>query len=298
MCSLKRDFSRNVKVVIVGAALVFAAGLHSCKKSEPPANRSEQPTAPQAPPAAPGQPSVTPVDSKVIERKSPFDHLRKEHAQECSYCHKRVDNETIPDFPRHESCNYCHQKDFTNVSSQMCAVCHAMPINDVEPKLISFPGRLDEFGLKGFSHKDHMNPQKMPAGSEPLTCADCHRFDSQGVNVSFPRHAECYKCHTYEAGEKLSNCGTCHVDQKIAMKYEAGLGAALTLYNFKHRSHLKQARCDSCHKLVETDADKMRSDVAQISTARGQKHTSTCWSCHKQAREPVCTKCHVGALPF
>jgi hypothetical protein len=77
------------------------------------------------------------------------------------------------------------------------------------------------------------------------------------------------------------------------------MGAALSLYNFKHSSHTPaaiKAGCERCHKTLDAAAEN-RSDILAISTARGQRHRSSCSSCHVQAKEPVCTKCHVGGPP-
>jgi hypothetical protein len=113
-----------------------------------------------------------------------------------------------------------------------------------------------------------------------------------------PKHPECYSCHAHQPGEKLAACGACHVKKSEGMQYSAALGTAFSLYNFRHGPHLKKAACDRCHKTVEVPAAQPRSDILEINVARGQRHHSTCWSCHVQAKESVCSKCHVGSLPF
>lgn len=287
------SFSKRIKLGVVVAVLIMA--VLSCRKTQPPANKSIEPT-PQPSPAV--EQTVAVVDSKLIERKTPFNHTRTEHKQSCNFCHQRPDNQETPRFPSHAACIICHQQDYTTVTSQMCVVCHKTPL-EAEAALISFPARLNQFGVHRFSHKEHLDPGKTPPGVQPLKCNDCHRFDARGHEAGIPGHMECYKCHTHQTGEKFGDCGACHVDRGVAMKYASGPGAAFSLYNFRHGTHLKKnISCDRCHSLVEIGKDEGKSDVLQINTSRGQKHRSACWSCHQQAREPVCTKCHVGSLPF
>jgi hypothetical protein len=247
------------------------------------------------------------VDSKVIEVLSPFDHNRKEHkakTQDCSACHLRSGNDPKPLFPGHSACQECHVKDKTNLESKMCIVCHKAPV-DAQGTLVAFPSKLIQFGLKRFSHRDHANPEKMKGQMESdkmpegaPKCNFCHHFDEPGLKASMPKHPECYACHIHQPNDKFAACGTCHTKMPDSMRYGETLGTAFSLYNFKHGPHLKKAACDKCHKTIEVPADQPRTDILEINTARGQRHHSTCWSCHVQAKEPVCSKCHVSALPF
>ncbi|HSF22780.1 MAG TPA: hypothetical protein VLE20_01035, partial [Blastocatellia bacterium] len=109
---------------------------------------------------------------------------------------------------------------------------------------------------------------------------------------------ECYACHIHQPAEKLGDCRGCHTKKADAVQYTASLGTASSLYNFRHGPHLKKAACDKCHQTVEVPPEQPRSDVRRISTARGQRHQSDCWSCHVRAREPVCSKCHIASNPF
>ena len=293
---MKKDTNKVLKlavVVIAAAAIVLAA----CSKSKPPANKAAQPAVPAQPAPAPAATTAT-VESVVIEKTSPFNHTTKAHKQECVNCHQRTDNEPVPQFPGHAACIDCHQKDFTTTTSQMCVVCHRTPLEQ-QPKLIAFPARLSQFGIRGFSHKTHRDASKMPAGTQPPKCDACHRITQGGLQVGFPRHPECYSCHTHQAGEKLGECTTCHAGVSESMKYRTGSTGAFSLYNFRHASHVSRAACDRCHGTPSAKAvSTAQSDVLKISTARGQRHKSACWTCHVQAKEPVCSKCHTGGVPF
>jgi hypothetical protein len=240
------------------------------------------------------------VESKVIEKHSPFDHNRPEHqtkTKDCAFCHQRATNDPTPEFPGHAACIDCHRKDFTAQSSRVCVVCHTEPV-DAKGTLTTFPARFEEFGIKRFSHRDHMNAEKMRGQIEGAPrCDACHRFDGRGVKASFPGHAECYSCHAHQTNQKLGACDVCHALKAEAISYSPGLGAALSQYNFRHGPHLGKATCDRCHKIADAAASR-RSDILEINISRGQRHQSMCWSCHVQARESVCTKCHIRSLPF
>ncbi|HEV8485733.1 MAG TPA: hypothetical protein VGV87_19475 [Blastocatellia bacterium] len=293
-----KDRSKKLKLVIVGLAAALLVGALACRNSKQADNTNRASTPPPAAAPAAPQPQITPVDAAVIERVSPFNHNRAEHKKlDCSVCHERTDNEPAPRFPGHSACNDCHQKDFSAANSQLCAGCHKMPLA-AQPELISFPARLRQLGLKSFSHRQHLNPDasKWPAGSEKLKCEACHGSATR-LETSFPKHPQCYSCHTHQAGEKLGECGVCHSDRTIALKYNPGPGPASTLYNFKHDPHTKRASCDRCHALTATSA-KVAPDILQINTARGQRHNSTCFTCHNRTKETLCTKCHLGSVPF
>jgi hypothetical protein len=277
--------------------LALAAGFFSCRGAKPVANNANRAPEPPSPAATAPQPEFTPVEAAVMERYTPFSHTRPEHKKlDCTLCHQRLDNDVTPKFPGHSACTDCHDKDFSSTTSQLCVACHKMPV-DAQGQLVAFPQRMRQLGLKGFSHRQHMTPDasKWPANTPSLKCADCHRLE-RGLESSFPKHAECYSCHSHQSGEKLGECATCHVDRAVALKYTPGAGAAFTSYNFKHASHQNRASCDRCHRITQASAKS--ADIQQISTARGQRHNSTCFSCHSQARETVCSKCHIGSVPF
>lgn len=289
---------------IVAVAFILAAGFAACRSTKQNLNKPIE----SSPPAAPvSQSPFEVVDSKLIDVVSPFDHNRKEHkakTQDCGACHLRPGNDPTPLFPGHSACMVCHSKDPSDLQSKLCVVCHKIPV-DTQGTKIAFPGKLAQFGLKRFSHRDHENPEKMkgqmdadkmPEGAP--RCDFCHRFDEQGLKASMPKHPECYVCHVHQPNDKFAACGACHASKPNAMQYGAMLGTAFSLYNFRHGPHLKKAACDRCHKTTEVPADQPRTDILEINTARGQRHHSTCWTCHVQAKEPVCSKCHVSALPF
>ncbi|HXU40080.1 MAG TPA: hypothetical protein VN937_27240 [Blastocatellia bacterium] len=289
---------------IVTVAFILFAGFAACRSTKQNLNKPIE----SPPPATPASQSpFEVVDSKVIEVVSPFDHNRKEHkakTQDCSACHLRPSNDRTPLFPGHSACFDCHVKDKTDLGSKLCVVCHKIPV-DTQGTRIAFPARLAQFGLKRFSHRDHANPEKMKGqmDSDKMPesaprCDFCHRFDEQVLKASMPKHPECYACHAHQPNDKFASCGACHVNKANAMQYGATLGTAFSLYNFRHGPHLKKAACDRCHKTTEVPADQPRSDILEINTARGQRHHSTCWTCHVQAKEPVCSKCHVSGRPF
>ena len=296
---------QNLKRLISIGAILFVctALLWACKSTKQDINKPPE----NAPPAQPASQSPFDlVDSKVIEITSPFDHNRKEHktkTQDCAACHARPTNDAKPVLPGHPACIECHAKDFTNKDSKMCIVCHKIPI-DAQASRVDFPVRQVQFGLKSFSHRTHMNPEKMKGQMDAAQTGDapkcdfCHKFDEQGLKASMPKHPECYSCHSHQPAQKFAACDGCHIKKPDAMQYGVTLGAAFNLYNFKHGPHLKKASCEKCHQTTEVPSDQRRADVLEINVSRGQRHNSTCWTCHVRAKEPVCSKCHINSTPF
>ena len=274
---MRDDMTRGLRLIIIGAAAILLITALACRSTkEPTANKAAE--APQSAPQSAAAPSPFDVkESAVIERTSPFNHTRAEHqtkTKDCAFCHSRLDNSVTPVFPGHSACIECHSRDFTNTSSQMCVVCHKSPV-DAQGTRISFPAKMSEFGIKSFSHKQHMDPKKMEGESEVPKCATCHK-STEGAAASFPNHEQCYACHAHQANQKFSECGVCHAGSKIALKFTSGAGSALGLYNFKHGPHAKKASCDKCHRQVETAPKQVLADIQTIRAGRGQRHTSAC----------------------
>jgi len=316
---MRNDTAQRLKRTIILATLLLFVGLMACRSTKENLNKpvdNSNATA-NSNSASTTQSPFEIVDSKVIEKQSPFDHNRKEHktkTQDCAFCHVRpagaAAKDEKPKLPGHSACQECHQRDFTAKASRMCESCHTVPA-DAKGTLINFPTKLNEFGLKGFSHRQHDNPEKMKGqmddaslpGGKP-SCSFCHNFESSNVAAKFPAHPECYSCHAHQPKAqqnegKQSDCGICHAKRDQSLVATRGPGQALSLYNFRHSpAHLKTGTCDRCHKPAEVPEKEVRADIQAINIARGQRHHSTCWTCHTQAREAVCTKCHVGSLPF
>jgi hypothetical protein len=297
---------KNANNKVKLAAITIIAGTllaaYACRKpqhtaAETPAEATASPTASQ-----PGSDIVGAAAAKLLDQNLKFDHNRLEHKkQDCTLCHKRTDNSPMPTFPNHPACFACHASDFTAANLKVCVVCHSSQ-KPSKSDVNVFPATLGQFGIKGFSHKDHQDSAKMPTGTAVPKCSDCHSFDSKFLQAGFPAHPQCYSCHSHQAGEKLATCQTCHVDRAQAMNIRKGTGPAYSLYNFTHGGHFRQAsvdqHCDKCHHLAATAASGNLPDIGQINTARGQRHSSACWSCHVQAKEPLCSKCHVHGTPL
>lgn len=316
-------------ILVVGAA-VFAANLFACRSSQ----RTVVPPPAETPKAATQTAKPSGNDAKVVteRRKGYFDHLRKEHRvkpdgplESCATCHARdtakptdaklnqPERRTPTWLPFHDACTQCHAAESfqqtapdTLNSNPMCASCHRGGITaNNQALLIGYPARMNEFGLEGiggkrpgFSHKTHLNAQKMGADADKAKCSTCHQFDAQGVQGSFPHHAACFACHEHQAQQKFGDCGVCHINTALSVTFVRGPETPFKLFRFRHSpAHLKAGSCDRCHRTAEPESVK-RVDILKISTGQGQRHTSACWSCHQQAKEPVCTKCHVSPPTF
>lgn len=317
---------KRIKSSIV--AMFMAATLFSaCSKREQPAAPSavppSQPTASapsgSTPPAASPSPApatsvpaqIADVSLKDLRR---FDHSSARHKMlACETCHVRSDNSPTPRLPGHAGCIQCHANIYTDESfprrQQFCTLCHVWPVEAAQIKLVSFPKHMQQFGLKGFSHRAHMDRSKMPSDQPPLQCSTCHKAGVRIVEVSdrgmqqvgMPRHAECYACHTPQSAKPGGSCGVCHTEKPSAVAVGSRASLAFTKFRFEHRAHLKSRRidgdCAKCHKPVQAD-EAAKIDISSISARMGMRHSSSCWSCHVRAREPVCTKCHLGGPPI
>lgn len=296
---MRKDRLKILKLSVAFAAVLSLALAPACRSTKQNLNAGEGNSNAAAAREPASQSPFNVVDSKIIEKLSPFDHNRPEHqtkTKDCAVCHGRATNDPTPTFPGHAACSECHRKDFTAQNSRVCVVCHVEPV-DARGTLTKFTDSFEEFGIKRFSHRDHMDAEKMRGQMEGgPRCDLCHRFDGRGTEASFPGHVECYSCHAHQAGQKFSACDACHAVKSQAVSYSPGFGAASSQYNFKHGSHTGSATCDRCHKT--TEAAEGKSDILEISVSRGQRHQSMCWSCHVQAREPVCGKCHISSSPF
>ncbi|PWT88301.1 MAG: hypothetical protein C5B54_10830 [Acidobacteria bacterium] len=179
----------------------------------------------------------------------------------------------------------------------LCVTCHKTPIND-NGDVKTFPVTFRQFGLKSFSHRDHLNPAKMKNEKLP-SCAFCHQFDATGNRASYPSHPQCYSCHEHQADSKKGTCGTCHTAADESLKYASLSGRATKEYKFFHGNHFKvssiQKVCTRCHSLNQ-DATPTQVDVVQFEPVRDNiAHNSSCWQngCHVSAKELACAKCHV-----
>ena len=311
---MKNDTAKRLKLIVAIITLMLFVSFAACRSTKQNLNKPPDNTNAAAPAQPVSQSAFDIVDSKVIEKVSPFDHNRKEHqtrTKDCAFCHQRKDNNATPIFPSHPACFECHQKDFTNRQSRMCEVCHTTPV-DAKGTLIEFPKKQSEFGLKAFSHRQHGDADKMKGQMADSpgapACDKCHTFDQAKIVASFPHHPECYACHAHQANQTtqvgqasktLGDCGTCHIKKDQALAFNRGTGPAFSLYNFRHGPHLaKSGDCSKCHKTTEAPETQARADIAEINVARGQRHHSACWQCHVPARENACTKCHKGSVPF
>lgn len=314
---------RNLKSSIV-TIFVVAVSLSGCSKREQPAAPSAAP-APQpavlapapansaTPPLAAAVPALAQIADVSEKNLSRFDHTSEKHQSlKCETCHVRTDNNPTPSLPAHAACIQCHSNIYTDEKfsqrQAFCTLCHVWPVEAAQIRLVSFPKRMQQFGIKGFSHRAHMDRSKMPADQPPLQCSTCHKVgvrvvevSDRGMQVGKPRHAECYACHTPQSAKPGGSCGVCHIEKQSAVAVGSRASLAFTKFRFEHRAHLKSRRidgdCAKCHKPVQAD-ESAKIDISSISARMGMRHSSSCWSCHVRAREPVCTKCHRGGPPI
>src|SRR3954470_2910322 len=120
---MKNDTAKLLKQIVTIAALALFVSMGACRSKKENLNKPVENANASAPVQPVSQSAFDVVDSKVIERVSPFNHTRKEHqtkTQDCAFCHQRKDNNPTPIFPSHTACIECHQRDYTNRQSRMC----------------------------------------------------------------------------------------------------------------------------------------------------------------------------------
>src|SRR5215467_524976 len=220
---MKRVSLNTIKVITIGVAvcLIMIAG---CRRNRESRTLEPTQTAPATQPALP-----YPVkEAKLTEGKKPFNH--QDHKLDCNLCHDRIaeanpkcsktDSANVavrdssesqtPCFPAHDACINCHEKEFlpsrvaTSEGQAWCARCHKSTNSPVT--FVKFTTTENEFGvrgrsnkMRGFSHKDHMDPAKMTDNPGLAKCSTCHKSIAGGISYTMPGHPECYQCHTHQA---------------------------------------------------------------------------------------------------
>jgi hypothetical protein len=283
--------------------LALSLALASCsRQTESPASSSPPASSSSPPPVMPAKRTHSAV----------FDHTQPEHSKmTCESCHARSlsnPSRVEPERSPHTACSGCHSSENyldTSTSEPLCATCHpANQILDVSrtTRVLPFPERLNQFGVRAFSHRDHMDEAKMSPHPASYGCEYCHAGVVGAAPKRFPAHNECYGCHIHQAGQKFGRCEDCHAAAKQSIAFSHAPGAADRDYNFRHSGHTKRKDgspipCATCHGL-KTETQKL-SDIARIEPTRGLHHTSSCWgTCHMQKEETRCEKCHVAGVPI
>ena len=302
-------FRKSITLGLCLAAVVIFA----CSKPEQPAapGPSSRPQVPTSPSSSAGpSPSSKPQPVADVSGRDlgTFDHTSPKHkGLPCKTCHERKTNDLKPRLPEHPACIQCHSDIFPNEKftqrQQFCQLCHTWPIGPGAVTAIDFPNQMKQFGIKEFSHRDHLDRSKMPSSHPELTCDSCHRLAGGTIQVGFPGHAECYTCHTPEDQKAGGDCGVCHGGKEQAIPFRTRTRLAFLKFGFQHSSHLKQRQiagdCTKCHQSVSpVGLVDTAGDISGISPRFGMRHSSRCWTCHVQEKEPTCTKCHREGPPL
>jgi predicted CXXCH cytochrome family protein len=232
---------------------------------------------------------------------SQFKHENPQHARlPCLLCHRRETNSSQPSLPgksNHAPCSGCHAQQFSDSSSQLCAICHT---NSQTGAMKTFPS-LKSFNVK-FDHARHL--------SGGTKCASCHRPNRAGIALSIPAgpsgHTICFRCHTPDAKPNESNlrnlgsCSTCH---ELGHHVWSTERASAFRLSFSHRSHdtSENLICSACHRVMSGQpiGRQVTSPVALNHHAPAR--ALSCMTCHNGKRAfggddfSVCTRCHKGS---
>jgi c(7)-type cytochrome triheme protein len=221
---------------------------------------------------------------------SRFQHSLPQHNRmPCLLCHKRDDNSTAPKLPGHMPCAGCHTEQFANNNSNICKICHTNPqTGSVKrfPQLRSFNARFD--------HAKHLRT---------TNCATCHKPAQRGVALSIPAgfnaHTSCFQCHSSNAQENMSSCGTCHQPGRLTRTSESARAFAV---NFSHAEHgaRQSLNCATCHTVRAGMARGRQVTAPQASMHFPPGRTQSCATCHNNRRAfggddfSDCKRCHEG----
>ena len=141
---MRKDGMKVLKLSVAFAAVLLLALAQACRSTRQNLNVAVENSNASAAAEPASQSPFNVVDSKVIEKLSPFDHNRPEHqtrTKDCAFCHERATNDPTPVFPGHAACIECHRKDFTAEKSRFCVVCHTEPV-DARGALTKFPDQV------------------------------------------------------------------------------------------------------------------------------------------------------------
>lgn len=226
---------------------------------------------------------------------SDFKHDNPQHARlPCLLCHKRENNSPQPTLPgkaAHAPCTGCHQQQFANSASPICANCHT---DAQSGKLKPFPP-LSSFDAR-FDHAKHTG----------TACNTCHRPNRRGVALSIPAranaHVTCFTCHTPDAqanGRNISSCSTCHQLGQLVRTSEQ---ARAFRVGFSHANHdaSESLGCVACHR-VRAGLPRGRQVTAPSPlNHHARANAFSCASCHNGKRAfggddfSTCKRCHEG----
>ncbi|MDQ2855177.1 MAG: hypothetical protein M3R68_02520 [Acidobacteriota bacterium] len=277
-------------LLVLACFVLFLSSVHGSK------NASASSVAALEPARLAEESAVDPQDQNIDFSK--FLHNNANHARlPCLLCHRREGTAAMPTRPgggEHVPCTGCHAKEFTNVSSPVCTICHT---NTESGALKPFPS-LKSFNMK-FNHSLH-------ARGMGVSCSSCHRASRGGVALTIPAginaHTNCYRCHAPQAqanGRDISSCATCH---QLGGYARTSTQAAAFKVGFSHAKHggAQKLNCNECHN-VRAGMPQRRQVTAPLAlNHHAPAGQTSCATCHTGRRAfggddfSTCTKCHQG----
>jgi c(7)-type cytochrome triheme protein len=237
------------------------------------------------------------VNSPAAPNKTdlPFSHAkhlpRNVKIGDCTQCHsvKGDGNLEPPNAGKnHTPCSNsgCHQTEFMSRTTKICGVCHDKSVPWLKTVARAIRPASPEW-FENMNHFSHLTKK----GSSNAACADCHG-DKTGTGARPAGHAPCAECHgKVQGAHPMSQCGTCHVQERPSRAPVSAWSVAAT---FKHDKHAMDPRskratnCIECHKGIET-----AKALAQVKLPAMQM----CDGCHngKQSFKTTgfeCARCH------
>ena len=216
--------------------------------------------------------------------------LTADAPESCADCHKakleaqpsRISNKAFshathlplnfadPATPKPSSaCTKCHEsvaiskslgKIEIHYDSKACVECHGK--TEPTPTLEKNPVTK----LYRFDHQQHVG--KNNRDGKPVACADCHLVSAAGGQPKIAlveKIAECTLCHSHPAKPEgkvnrfslstVQSCATCHAAGVPTKGEIVQVGRARLVSDGGSQVHEGDARCTSCHKLIDKPFD-------------------------------------------
>lgn len=206
----------------------------------------------------------------------------------CVDCHLKIAHSGMVGYKSSmDICFKCHdakrKEGKKPPANENCIACHRQA-DRVTPDKPIVMGKGDR--AVSFKHTTH---------TKAVQCGICHTglfgMKAGETRVTFADHGKdkaCFPCHNGKKATDWQKCNYCHTGMSGPKPVK--MGKDDTAVTFKHETHTKGMKCDSCH----TTIFPMKAGVSKVAFADHGKDKS-CFVCHngKKASDwSNCAKCH------
>jgi hypothetical protein len=232
---------------------------------------------------------------------------------DCTFCHALDPQGILATLPKHTECAACHSKAGirpalnTSMNTSDCRGCHAPEETESRSPAVYVNLR--------FSHAAHFIHREQFR----LDCTTCHAEMPRSTTRSMqalPAMIDCVGCHdtnkTMPAAFRMSNCQTCHIEQKsgavpTSHSRDAKPPSHTETFRRRHEEEASSpgAKCFVCHVNQQPSASAKDQCTACHQAMRPASHTVrwrddlhghyaamdrvSCATCHTA---DTCSRCH------